>query len=128
LEPNTEFFRFPPTLPADDTLGDMQEAGLAALAEGGFARYEISAYARPGLSSRHNLNYWTFGDYLGIGAGAHGKITLPADQSHPQGQILRTRKSRQPAHYLNAGDLRSVEQSPVAADELALEFMMNALR
>src|SRR5690606_13823279 len=92
LEPNTAFYRRPPVLPGDDAAAAMQEAGVALLAAAGYARYEISAYAQPGRRAAHNLNYWRFGDYLGIGAGAHGKISLPA-----QGRVLRTRKTRQPS-------------------------------
>ena len=85
IEPNTEFYKTPPQLPQDDDLWDIQEAGLALLQQHGFEHYEISAHAQPGKAARHNLNYWQFGDYLGIGAGAHGKITLPQT-----GQIIRT--------------------------------------
>ena len=87
LEPNTVFWNQPPVLPEDDTLWDIQEAGQALLAEHGYAQYEVSAYAQPGRAARHNLNYWSFGDFIGIGAGAHGKL------SHPDGRILRTWKT-----------------------------------
>ncbi|HEY0961500.1 MAG TPA: radical SAM family heme chaperone HemW [Pseudomonadales bacterium] len=145
IEPNTEFFRRPPVLPHDDAIAEMQDAGIALLAGHGYARYEISAYARPGRQARHNLNYWTFGDYLGIGAGAHGKLTLTGANA-----VVRTRKTRMPEHYLAAAGVRSedtspasgsaivttastparftAETKPVPADELPLEFMMNALR
>ena len=77
IEPNTEFYRRPPPLPGDDALAAMQEEGQALLARAGYRQYEISAYSQPGRACAHNLNYWTFGDYLGIGAGAHGKLTHP---------------------------------------------------
>ena len=103
LEPNTVFHRYPPALPEDDLIFTMQETGQALLASHGYQHYETSAYTKEGHACQHNLNYWRFGDYLGIGAGAHGKITLPE-----QNQIIRTRKSRQPDHYLNETDKRKV--------------------
>lgn len=90
MEPNTQFWSQPPSLPEDDILWDIQEAGQALLAEQGYAQYETSAYARPQRQARHNLNYWTFGDFIGIGAGAHGKL------SHADGRIQRTWKTRLP--------------------------------
>lgn len=133
IEPNTEFFKRPPALPPEDELIDIQDSGLALLKQHGYARYEVSAFAREGRRSRHNLNYWRFGDYLGIGAGAHGKITLANSSSAEQSQILRTRKTRQPGHYLEAA--RSLlptafraETTAIATEDLALEFMLNVLR
>ncbi len=123
LEPNTEFHRFPPELPADDSIHAMHEAGRGLLSRHGFSQYEVSAYARGHSRSRHNCNYWEFGDYLGIGAGAHAKLTDLAS-----GQILRLRKTRQPAHYLQRHSDFSAETKAVPTNELALEFMMNALR
>ncbi len=123
IEPNTEFYRRPPLLPEDDTLADIQQAGEVILAQAGLQQYEVSAFARPGRRSRHNLNYWQFGDYLGIGAGAHGKITWPQP-----GRIERTRMTRLPQHYLQREETGLAAAEPVDADELALEFMMNALR
>lgn len=123
IEPNTEFYAKPPTTPVDDALADMQDAGMQVLANAGYQRYEISAYAQQGKRSRHNVNYWQFGDYLGIGAGAHGKLTL-ADS----GQIIRTRKTRMPAHYLDPDKNLTTETRTVSQSELPLEFMMNALR
>lgn len=121
LEPNTVFWRRPPPLPEDSAVEAMQEAGLAMLENAGYARYEISAFARPGKQCRHNLNYWRFGDYLGIGAGAHGKRSFPG-----RNRILRSRKTRRPEHYLEAGSQTiAVEVSPA---ERPLEFLMNALR
>src|SRR5690606_41996100 len=93
----------PPLLTRNEYLWDIQEAGLALLAQQGFEHYEISAHAKPGQAARHNLNYWQFGDYLGIGAGAHGKITLPQT-----GQIIRTQKTRLPKDYLHPADRKSV--------------------
>ena len=119
IEPRTEFARRPPVLPHADAMADITEAGQVLLAERGFERYEVSAYARPGSQCRHNLNYWTFGDYLGIGAGAHGKLTTT------EGEVLRTAKPRQPRLYLK--DPSTVD-TPVDPGELPVEFMMNALR
>ena len=124
LEPNTLFHARPPALPDDDTRWAMQQAGQALLAEHGFAQYEVSAYARPGRQCRHNRNYWEFGDYLGIGAGAHGKRT------DPDGRIHRRTKPRQPQAYLDAvaagTDPGSERALPPA--ELPFEFMLNTLR
>ncbi|MCP4595187.1 radical SAM family heme chaperone HemW [Neptuniibacter sp.] len=122
IEPNTEFNAKPPSLPVDETLWDIQEQGQSLLAEKGFEQYEISAYARDNKRSKHNLNYWTFGDYLGIGAGAHGKITLPESNA-----IIRRWKQKQPKGYL-CWNTRLSGEEPIARDELAFEFMLNALR
>lgn len=141
IEPNTVFFKHPPPLPPEDTLIDIQDSGLTLLAAHGFARYEVSAFARAGGQARHNLNYWRFGDYLGIGAGAHGKITQRSRQ-----RILRMHKRRQPGHYLQAAAVvkkQAQHQSsanllnrypyladagPIETDQLPLEFLLNALR
>jgi putative oxygen-independent coproporphyrinogen III oxidase len=122
IEPNTEFFSKPPVVPEDDAVSDMQDAGMTLLANHGYARYEISAYAQQGRQARHNLNYWLFGDYLGIGAGAHGKLT------QPDGSIMRTRKTRMPAHYLDRSRTLLTESRTIPSEELPFEFMMNALR
>lgn len=122
LEPNTVFWSQPPTLPEDDILWDIQEAGQALLAEHGYAQYEVSAYAQPGRAARHNLNYWSFGDFIGIGAGAHGKL------SHPDGRILRTWKTRLPKDYLNPAKPFKAGEKSLDNDELPFEFLMNALR
>lgn len=122
LEPNTVFWNQPPVLPEDDTLWDIQEAGQALLAEHGYAQYEVSAYAQPGRAARHNLNYWSFGDFIGIGAGAHGKL------SHPDGRILRTWKTRLPKDYLNPAKPFKAGEKSLGNDELPFEFLMNALR
>jgi len=128
LEPNTEFHAFPPVLPVEEVLWDIQDAGHERLEAAGLERYEISAYARPGQESRHNLNYWRFGDYLGIGAGAHGKLSVPGAEGL---QIQRRWKSRLPEAYLRrVHDPRGFIAGRVDIDEreLPLEFAMNALR
>lgn len=123
IEANTVFHRYPPSLPDEDALAEIQEEGERRLAADGYTRYEVSAWARPGYPCRHNLNYWRFGDYLGIGAGAHGKLSM----TDPFG-VVRSRRSRLPADYL-AGDIASKRLlEPVATGQLVLEFMMNALR
>ncbi|QNH80684.1 radical SAM family heme chaperone HemW [Pseudomonas protegens] len=122
LEPNTVFWNQPPVLPEDDTLWDIQEAGQALLAEHGYAQYEVSAYAQPGRAARHNLNYWSFGDFIGIGAGAHGKL------SHPDGRIQRTWKTRLPKDYLNPAKPFKAGEKDLGNEELPFEFLMNALR
>ncbi|NUR23405.1 radical SAM family heme chaperone HemW [Frateuria sp.] len=125
LEPNTAFAANPPTLPDDDHAWAMQEACEARLAQAGYGQYEISAYARPDRRCRHNLNYWQFGDYLGIGAGAHGKLTDAA-----AGTVRRRWKSRHPRSYLEAagGPARIGGDGPVSPAELPFEYMLNALR
>ncbi|WP_150046269.1 radical SAM family heme chaperone HemW [Methylomonas rhizoryzae] len=121
LEPNTYFHRYPPQLPDDETIFTHQQRCQDLLAKQGYKQYEISAYALPDFQCRHNRNYWQFGDYLGIGAGAHGKLSLAMP-----GHILRTTKPKNPEQYwLNpAGGSRAV----IAQDQLSLEFVMNALR
>lgn len=119
IEPGTVFYKRPPTLPSDEILWEIFERGSATLAAAGYQQYETSAFATEGNMSKHNLNYWQFGDYLGIGAGAHGKISLAG------AGIIRTQKTRLPADYLRAPK-RLV--TPVAHDELMLEYLMNALR
>jgi putative oxygen-independent coproporphyrinogen III oxidase len=123
IEANTLFHAQPPQLPDDDTVADMQLALQARVAEGGFAQYEVSAYARPGYESRHNLNYWRFGDYLGIGAGAHGKL------SDSEG-VTRLWKQGHPRTYLQtAGKPESLGgEQRLPRHELVIEFMLNALR
>jgi putative oxygen-independent coproporphyrinogen III oxidase len=124
IEPNTAFHRRPPPLPADDTVVEIEHRGRELLARRGYRRYEISAYARSGKTCTHNLNYWQFGDYLGVGAGAHGKVTLAAAQA-----IERRSKARNPRTYAAATqrDAETVERID-AAPQVALEFLMNALR
>ncbi len=121
LEPNTEFYSRPPVLPDDDRLWDIYEQGGDYLRRHGYTDYEVSAWSRPGMASRHNLNYWTFGDYLALGAGAHGKITTP-------GQQTRYWKTRQPSAYLNRIGSRTAGSEIIETSELPLEFLMNALR
>lgn len=123
IEPNTEFYKRPPILPEDDALIDIQDSGLALLANNGFARYEVSAFARNSRKARHNLNYWRFGDYIGIGAGAHGKVTQIGHN-----QIVRTRNKKQPEHYLNGSGRFIAELTPIPTDELAIEYLLNVLR
>ena len=122
LEPNTVFWNQPPRLPEDDILWDIQEAGQALLAEHGYAQYETSAYAQPGRQARHNLNYWTFGDFLGLGAGAHGKL------SGVDGVIRRTWNTRLPKDYLDPDKAFEAGRRTLEPDELPFEFLMNALR
>ena len=121
IEPNTVFFSRPPALPPHDTCADMQLAAEEILASAGYEHYETSAFAQPGRRSRHNLNYWEFGDYLGIGAGAHGKISFPD-------RITRHERAKQPREYLSFKDSTFVKNESVEPSELPFEFMLNALR
>lgn len=125
LEPNTVFYKYPPSLPEEDTIWESQRKCQSLLAEHGYQQYEVSAYARDGTRCRHNVNYWEFGDYIGIGAGAHGKIT-----DLQTGIVTRRAKIRHPQHYLDlmAQPERMASQTQVPADELRVEFLMNALR
>src|SRR5499427_6182365 len=122
LEPGTVFAARPPELPNDDAGATMLEECQARLAAAGFAQYEVSAYARRGAQCRHNLNYWTFGDYLGAGAGAHGKLTCAATS-----RIVRTTQQREPRRYLASAD-EAIEQRTISPQDLPFEFMLNALR
>lgn len=122
LEPNTEFYSRPPNLPDDDRLWDIYCQGADLLRRHGYRDYEVSAWSQPGAESRHNLNYWTFGDYLALGAGAHGKVTLD------NGQIQRYWKTRQPEAYLNRIGSRTAGRQRIENVDLGVEFMMNALR
>ncbi|PUA27660.1 MAG: YggW family oxidoreductase [Cellvibrio sp. 79] len=136
IEQNTAFYSAPPVLPEEEILADIQDAGVELLASAGYVQYEISAYARAKKCARHNLNYWGFGDYLGIGAGAHGKITFPAEN-----KIARLWKTRLPKHYLDAAHSQKISTNLnghqnvfgggsdlLTPESLPLEFMMNALR
>lgn len=123
IEKNTAFFSSPPRLPEEDTLCDISEAGLALISAMGLTQYEVSAYAKPGHQSRHNINYWQFGDYIGIGAGAHGKLTLLKEQ-----RVIRSQKTRTPEHYLSADALTRRKYTDIAAKDMVFEFMLNALR
>lgn len=123
IEANTVFHKRPPQLPVEDELADIQKYGEQLLVDNGFAQYEVSAYSQEGFNCRHNSNYWSFGDYLGIGAGAHGKI------SFPDGRIKRYNKRRQPQEYMSVTSQAFVASTrTLHRDEIAGEFMMNALR
>ena len=119
LEPNTVFWSKPPALPDHDAAADMQLAAEETLRQAGYEHYETSAFARPGWRCRHNLNYWQFGDYLGVGAGAHGKLSFPD-------RVTRHARAKQPEAYLKAD--AKVDEYTVPAAELPFEFMLNALR
>ncbi|MCP3680727.1 MAG: radical SAM family heme chaperone HemW [Gammaproteobacteria bacterium] len=129
IEPRTVFAKHPPALPGEEHLWQIEQQGLALLAAAGYQRYEISAYSQPGYACRHNINYWQFGDYLGIGAGAHSKLT-----DCNRGTIVRAAKIAHPTSYLNAMEKDSkhhpfmASQHQVETSALPLEFMMNALR
>lgn len=123
IEPNTFFYQKPPLLPADDLLWDIQTAGQALLQQYGRKQYEVSAYALPGFYCRHNMNYWEFGDYIGIGAGAHGKVTNFKNQS-----ILRYSNLKHPKNYMQSSSNIVELEKIISLQELPLEFMMNALR
>jgi len=125
LEPNTRFYAQPPVLPDNDTLWDMHNRGHTQLAAHDYTQYEVSAFAKAGRQCRHNLNYWRFGDYIGIGAGAHGKIT---DAGH--GVVVRRSKQRHPQAYLeNAGNDRCIAgQRNLTEAEIVFEFALNRLR
>jgi oxygen-independent coproporphyrinogen-3 oxidase len=123
LEPNTLFHHHPPPLPDEDAAADIEDAVQAMLAEAGYVHYETSAHARPGCECRHNLNYWRFGDYLGIGAGAHSKVSFPD-------RIVRQVRFRQPKQYLEkvAVGAPLMDNAEVSRDDIGFEFMLNALR
>jgi len=123
LEPNTYFAKFPPAIPDDDLSSEMQEQIQTRMTAAGYRHYEVSAFAKPGHESRHNLNYWNFGDYLGVGAGAHSKLSFPH-------RIVRQVRHKQPKAFIESalrGDAVQ-ETKEIAKDELAFEFMLNALR
>ncbi len=122
LEPNTYFHKFPPQLPNDELIFSAQKHCQKLLADHGYQHYEVSAYSQPGLQCRHNVNYWQFGDYLGIGAGAHGKIT----QTLPD-KIIRTFKPKSPEQYLS-NTHKNGGTEIISATDLPLEFIMNHLR
>jgi len=123
LEPNTRFYHDPPSLPDDDTSGDMQQRIEEMLAEHGYRHYETSAFALPKYRAKHNLNYWMFGDYLGLGAGAHSKLSF-ADK------VIRQARYKQPQEYMQQVAMKKPIQTEneVSSDEMGFEFMMNALR
>ncbi|MEC6908858.1 radical SAM family heme chaperone HemW [Photobacterium piscicola] len=122
IEPNTLYYSKPPTLPDDDDLWDIFEQGHALLTAAGYQQYEISGYSKPGKQCQHNLNYWRFGDYLGIGCGAHGKI------SFDDGRIIRTVKVKHPRGYLQTNKPYLSEQNTVTDSERPFEFFMNRFR
>lgn len=121
LEPNTIFYKKNPPLPSEEDAWLLEEEGFTLLKEAGFTRYEISAFSKLGRQARHNLNYWLYGDYLGIGAGAHGKLTTSKG-------IFRTRKHRQPKEYLKLSKSFLTSMEPVNTEELVFEFMLNTTR
>ena len=123
LEPNTLFHRYPPPLPDDETVADIEDAVLGMLGQAGYAHYETSAHAKYGFECRHNVNYWRFGDYLGIGAGAHSKLSFPD-------RIVRQLRWKQPKQYLEQVALGAPlqEEADVSRHDLPFEFMLNALR
>jgi oxygen-independent coproporphyrinogen-3 oxidase len=123
MEPNTVFAKYPPQLPSDDESADIQDMIMEGMAGAGYEHYEVSAYAKPGHRARHNLNYWTFGDYLGIGAGAHSKLSFPH-------RILRQARYKQPASFMEAAQKGNAvhEEHEIARGEMGFEFMLNLLR
>ena len=124
LEPNTYFANFPPKLPSEDEVDSIFEQSLDLLTKAGFKRYEISAYAKPGMECKHNLNYWRFGDYIGIGAGAHGKISFPD-------KVTRQVRERHPETYMQAIEQNGnalIESKEISVADLPFEFMLNTLR
>jgi oxygen-independent coproporphyrinogen-3 oxidase len=122
IEPNTLFYSKPPTLPDDDDLWDIYEQGHKMLEEAGYQQYEVSGYSKPGYQCQHNLNYWRFGDYLGIGCGAHGKL------SFSDGRIVRTTKVKHPRGYLNMIKPYLDSEMEVEAQDRPFEFFINRLR
>ncbi|MEA3405845.1 MAG: radical SAM family heme chaperone HemW [Pseudomonadota bacterium] len=124
LEPNTPFYKQPPILPDEDLAWEMQQACQKVLASAGYQHYEVSGYAKPDYQCRHNLNYWQFGDYIGLGAGAHGKITVP-----PEGKIWRTQMPASPGGYIEEmGRPNPGRTTLVSESDAIFEFMLNTLR
>ncbi|HTD06431.1 radical SAM family heme chaperone HemW [Undibacterium sp.] len=123
LEPNTYFAKYPPVIPDDDLSAEMQDLIQGKMSAAGYVNYEVSAYAKPGRESRHNLNYWNFGDYLGIGAGAHSKLSFPH-------RVVRQARYKQPKTFIEAAMNGNAVQESVEIDrhEMGFEFMLNALR
>jgi len=123
MEPNTVFAKYPPALPDDDLSADMQDMIAAVTGAAGYEHYEVSAYAQPGRRARHNLNYWKFGDYLGIGAGAHSKLSFPH-------RVLRQARFKQPASFIEAAKRGNPvqEEHEIGRADMGFEFMLNALR
>jgi putative oxygen-independent coproporphyrinogen III oxidase len=123
LEPNTVFYKKPPILPSENTIEQLEQKGFEYLAAHQYIQYEISAFSKKNKQAQHNLNYWQFGDYYGIGAGAHGKLTAPDFKS-----VTRTRKQRQPKDYLNPDKAYLTENRVLSPSDLVFEFMLNATR
>ena len=123
MEPNTVFAKYPPALPDDDLSADMQDMIAEVTGAAGYEHYEVSAYAQPGRRARHNLNYWKFGDYLGIGAGAHSKLSFPH-------RVLRQARFKQPASFIEAAKRGNPvqEEHEIGRADMGFEFMLNALR
>jgi len=123
MEPNTVFAKYPPQLPDDDASADIQDMIAERTAAAGYEHYEVSAYAKPGRRARHNLNYWAFGDYLGIGAGAHSKLSFPH-------RVLRQARYKQPASFMEAAKRGNAvhEEHEIGRGEMGFEFMLNTLR
>jgi oxygen-independent coproporphyrinogen-3 oxidase len=123
MEPNTVFAKYPPALPDDDASADMQDMIAELTAAHGYGQYEVSAYAQPGRQARHNLNYWEFGDYLGIGAGAHSKLSFPH-------RVLRQARYKQPGSYMEQvrNGTPVQEEFEIAREDMGFEFMLNTLR
>jgi oxygen-independent coproporphyrinogen-3 oxidase len=123
MEPNTVFAKYPPQLPSDDESADIQDMIAERTLAAGYGHYEVSAYAQPGRQARHNRNYWEFGDYLGIGAGAHSKLSFPH-------RVLRQARYKQPASFMEAAARGNAvhEEHEIARADMGFEFMLNALR
>jgi len=123
MEPNTVFAKYPPQLPSDDESADIQDMIAARTTAAGYQHYEVSAYAQPGKQARHNRNYWEFGDYLGIGAGAHSKLSFPH-------RVLRQARYKQPASFIEAARRGNAvhEEHEIAREDMGFEFMLNTLR
>jgi len=135
IEQNTEYFRHPPKLPEDDALWDIQQAGIEVLQQAGLIQYEVSAFSSVNKQAKHNLNYWTFGDYIGLGAGAHSKISvIEYGENNDSKRILRYRKTRMPKDYLKAEyNLQPcpsfrIGEEDIELEDLGVEFLMNVLR
>lgn len=127
LEPNTYFYKYPPKLPHDEDIEEMQLGAYELFREHGYHHYEVSAFAKKGFECRHNINYWSFGDYIGIGAGAHGKLTLN-NQDKEKARIIRTVIERHPRTYVEKSPQERLTISQVKKEDLPFEFFLNSLR
>ena len=123
IEPNTYFYNYPPKLPAENIQNSIFEEGIKILSTHAFTQYEVSAFAQNSWKSSHNHNYWSFGDYLGIGSGAHGKLTLQNEN-----KLIRTKKPKRPDHYMNHAVDSATQLREIPTEERTIEFLMNALR